>query len=227
MRGAVGTYALALDGDKRPCRVRTSNAGHCLFTRHRRAGARARARRRDAARRATRSPAGASAPSRPTRGALQPDVLPQRLGLAARQRADRAPGFARYGLQDEALRQSSTGLFDASVCFDLHRLPELFCGFARRPGEGPTLYPVACSPQAWASAAVFALLQACLGLDIRGTERRVVFSNPRMPDFLGEIYISGLRVADGSVDLALTRHGEDVGVNVVRREGHVGVMVVR
>ena len=158
-------------------------------------------------------------------GALQPDVLSQRVGVAARQRAV-GVGFARYRLK-EAATTILTGLFEASVCFELHRLPELFCGFPRRPGESPTLYPVSCAPQAWASAVVFALLQACLGLDIRGTERRVVFSNPRMPDFLGEIYISGLRVADGSVDLALTRHGEDVGVNVVRREGHVGVMVVK
>src|SRR5262249_18471365 len=27
----LGTYALALDGNKRPCAVRASNAGHCLF----------------------------------------------------------------------------------------------------------------------------------------------------------------------------------------------------
>ena len=30
------------------------------------------------------------------------------------------------------------GMFDASVVVDLRRLPELFCGFPRRPGEGPT-----------------------------------------------------------------------------------------
>ena len=135
-------------------------------------------------------------------------------------------GLARYGLKDAAVT-ILTGLFDASVCFELHRLPELFCGFPRRPGETPTLYPVSCAPQAWASAVVLALLQACLGLDVRGTERRVVFSNPRMPDFLGEIYISGLRVADASVDLSLTRHDQDVGVNVVRRDGRVGVIVVK
>src|SRR6185437_134523 len=29
---ALGTYVLALDGKKRPCRVRTSNAGHALYT---------------------------------------------------------------------------------------------------------------------------------------------------------------------------------------------------
>ncbi len=64
------------------------------------------------------------------------------------------------------------GLMDASIFFDLHRLPELFCGFPRRPGESPTLYPVACAPQAWASAAVFLLLQASLGLDVFAPERR-------------------------------------------------------
>ena len=36
----IGTYALALDGAKRPCRVRTSNAGPCPVCRHRCAGAR-------------------------------------------------------------------------------------------------------------------------------------------------------------------------------------------
>ena len=28
----MNTYALALDGEKRPCRVRTSNAGQVLLT---------------------------------------------------------------------------------------------------------------------------------------------------------------------------------------------------
>ena len=66
-------------------------------------------------------------------------------------------------------------MFDASQVVDLHRLPELFCGFHRRPGGGPTLYPVACAPQAWAAGAVFMLLQACLGLHVNGTARQVSF----------------------------------------------------
>ena len=80
-----------------------------------------------------------------------------------------AQGLARYGLADQALR-IWTGLFEAGLYFDLHRMPELFCGFAQDPGEGPVLYPVACAPQAWAAASVFLLLQACLGLEVNGRE---------------------------------------------------------
>ena len=65
-----------------------------------------------------------------------------------------------------------TGLFDASLFFDLHRLPELFCGFHRRPGESPTHYPVSCAPQAWASGSALLLLQASLNLRVLGAESR-------------------------------------------------------
>ena len=82
-----------------------------------------------------------------------------------------AAGMARYGHTGQAMRVLA-GLFEASLHFDGHRLPELFCGFPRREGEGPTLYPVACSPQAWAAAAVFCMLQACLGLDIDAGKQR-------------------------------------------------------
>ena len=82
-----------------------------------------------------------------------------------------------------------TGLFDASLFLDLNRLPELFCGFARRPGEGPTLYPVACSPQAWAAAAPFMLLQAVLGLRCDGTDGRVRFDHPVLPAFLEDVQL--------------------------------------
>ena len=120
------------------------------------------------------------------------------------------------------------GLMDASIFFDLHRLPELFCGFPRRPGESPTLYPVACAPQAWASGSVFLLLQASLGLDVVAPERRIVFSKPFLPSFLPQVSLRGLRVGEVSVDLLLTRHNEgDVGVNVLGRNGSVDVAVLK
>ena len=83
----LGTYALALDGGKQPCRVRASNAGHCLFTGIA-AGRRAR-RVADTLIATTFSRAGASGRSAADGGALQPDVVPQRLALAARQCAGR------------------------------------------------------------------------------------------------------------------------------------------
>ncbi len=138
-----------------------------------------------------------------------------------------AAGFARYGLKDSAVMLLA-GLLDASLFFDLHRLPELFCGFPRRPGESPTLYPVACAPQAWASGAVFLLLEACLGLSVSAPEQKVVFSKPVLPAFLPKVSIRDLKVGDAQIDLLLTRHDEgDVGVNVLRRDGTLEVLIFK
>jgi glycogen debranching enzyme len=133
-----------------------------------------------------------------------------------------ALGLSRYRNTDAALAITS-GIFEASRFMELHRLPELFCGFSRRPGEGPTLYPVACSPQAWSAGAAFMLLEACLGMTIDGEERRVSFRYPRLPPFLRWLEIRGLKVGSGSLDLRLERSKRDVSVTVVEREGDVDV----
>lgn len=135
-------------------------------------------------------------------------------------------GLARYGLQDKALR-ILTGLFEASMHFDMHRMPELFCGFPRHPDEGPVLYPVACSPQAWSAASVFVLFQACLGLEISALESQIYFSHPQLPPFLGELRIHNLQVAGATVDLLVARQERDVSVDVLRREGDVQILVVK
>ena len=82
-----------------------------------------------------------------------------------------ALGLARYGLK-HSVEQVFKGLFDAATYMDLRRLPELFCGFRRETRRGPTLYPVACAPQAWASATPFTLLEAALGLEFDAAARR-------------------------------------------------------
>jgi len=109
----------------------------------------------------------------------------------------------------------------------LHRMPELFCGFPQDPGVGPILYPVACAPQAWSAASVFMLFQACLGLEISGHDSRISFTRPRLPASLNELRIHNLEVAGASVDLLIVRHEYDVGVNVLRREGDVQILVVK
>ena len=80
---------------------------------------------------------------------------------------------------------------------------------------------------AWASCAVFLLLETCLGLKINGAERKVTFTDPYLPEFLPELKMKGLRVGDATVDLSLARHESDVGINVIRRRGRVGVIVVK
>jgi glycogen debranching enzyme len=119
-----------------------------------------------------------------------------------------------------------TALLDASIAMDQHRLQELFCGFVRRESEGPALYPVACSPQAWASTSVFYLLQACLGLSFSPNEPRVRIDCPVLPEFMKTVRISNLRVGDAVVDLAFEGHQRDVSVNVLRKTGEVEVAVL-
>jgi glycogen debranching enzyme len=220
---ALGTYALALDGSKRQCQVRTSNAGQCLFTNI----ASDRLARRIA--HTLLEADGYSGWGIRTLAASEVRYNPMSYhngSVWPHDNALIASGLGRYGLKDHVL-QVLTGLFDASLFLDLQRVPELFCGFARRPGEGPTLYPVACAPQAWSAAAVFMLLQACLGLVLRGPGAQVSFSYPVLPEFLQEVRIKNLRVGGGSVDLLLRRHAQDVSINLDHRQGNVEIMMIK
>jgi len=117
-------------------------------------------------------------------------------------------------------------LFDAATYMDLRRLPELFCGFRREKGRGPTLYPVACAPQAWASATPFTLLEAALGLEFDAAHGEIRLRNPRLPAFLNEVVLRDLRLGASSVDLRVRRHGEDVSLEVLRTRGEIRVSIV-
>jgi glycogen debranching enzyme len=219
----LSTYALALDGDKRLCRVRTSNAGQCLFS--------GIASPDHAARlaRTLLAPESFSGWGIRTVAASQSRYNPMGYHTGSVWPHDNAliaQGLAHYGLAENALR-IWTGLFEAGLYFDLHRMPELFCGFPQEPGEGPVLYPVACAPQAWSAASVFLLFQACLGLEINGLEAQIRFTRPQLPASLGELRIHNLEVAGAAVDLLLVRHEHDVGVNVLRREGDVEILLAK
>jgi glycogen debranching enzyme len=217
----LGTYALALDGDKRPCRVRSSNAGHCLF-----AGIADPARAARVARGLTAAGSFSGWGIRTLdSGEVRYNPMSYHNGTVwPHDNALIALGFSRYGFQDASAR-ILTALFEAGNYFELHRMPELFCGFDREPGEGPTPYPVACAPQAWSAGAVFLLVQACLGLSVSAIEPQVAFTRPRLPAFLDELSITGLSVGGAVVDLRLTRQHDDVGVRVLRRDGAVDVLV--
>jgi len=212
-----------LDGEKRPCSVRTSNAGHCLF-----AGIASPERARRTAETllngdgfsgwGIRTVAGSEVRFNPI-SYHNGSIWPHDNALIAH-------GFARYGMKDEALRVM-TCLFETSLFMELHRLPELFCGFHRRAGEPPTGYPVACAPQAWSAAAVYLLLQACLGMTINAPERQIRFTNPSMPPCLNDLRIQNLCVGDALLDLLFERHGDGVEVNTLRREGDVEVLIAK
>src|SRR6266853_57011 len=135
-----------------------------------------------------------------------------------------ASGLSKYGIKDLASRILS-GLLDTSVYVDLHRLSELFCGLHRRAEEGPTVYPVACSPQAWAAASVFLLLQACLGISIDGNRKQVVLDAPYLPENITELWINGLEVKGSRVDLFLECSTDVVRVHVLDNQGKIDVIV--
>jgi glycogen debranching enzyme len=135
-----------------------------------------------------------------------------------------AAGFARYGHKD-AVERVFKGLFDAASYMDLRRLPELYCGFQRGRERGPTLYPVACSPQAWAAGTPIQLLRACLGLEFNPDRNEILLHKPRLPSFLNEVTLRNLRLGQSAVDLMLHRHGNDVSLQVLRNEGQIVVAV--
>jgi glycogen debranching enzyme len=219
----LATYALALDGAKRPCRVRTSNAGHCLFTG---IAEPERARLLADGLFAAEFFSGWGVRTVASSEARYNPMSYHNGSVWPHDNAMLAYGLGRYERTQHVVK-ILTGLFDASLFVDLHRMPELFCGFKRRPGEGPTGYPVACAPQAWAAGAVFMLLQACLGLTIDAPRREIRLLHSLLPPFLERLRITDLRVGEASVDLLVDRHAFDVGVNVLRREGDVRIVEIR
>jgi glycogen debranching enzyme len=135
-----------------------------------------------------------------------------------------AAGLARYGFTRPAALLADA-LFEASSYFEMNRLPELLCGLHRRSGEGPTLYPVACSPQAWSAGAAFMLLEAALGFSLDAVQRRVVFRQPKLPESMSFLAMERLQLADSTVDLVLERRAQNIHVEVLRRTGDVDVVV--
>ncbi|MGI8959662.1 MAG: amylo-alpha-1,6-glucosidase [Bryobacteraceae bacterium] len=215
------TYALALDGRKKPCKVKTSNAGHCLFS-------------------------GIADPM--SVGIVTRTLMSEQSfsGWGIRTVADGesrynpmsyhdgsvwphdnaliSAGFARYGFNQESLCVLNS-LLAASGFFEGQRLPELFCGFERSAGKAPTQYPVACSPQAWASGAALMLVQSCLGLWINAPARRVVLSRPCLPNHIPRLEIHDLWINDSCIDLLIRSDAKSVSVSIQKQTGQLEVIL--
>jgi glycogen debranching enzyme len=218
----LSTYALALDGAKKPCRVVASNAGHALF-----AGIAdpARARRVAATLLGGACFSGWGVRTAAVSAARYNPMSYHNGSVWPHDNAVIALGFARYGLKAEVLKIFQ-GLFEAAGYMDLRRLPELFCGFPWRRLNAPTLYPVACIPQAWASATVFALVQASLGLEFDQSGGEIRFDRPLLPEFLDQLHLRGLQAGDGATDVLIRRNQGAVALNITRRQGRVPIVVL-
>lgn len=217
----LGTYALALDGNKEPCLVRSSNAGHTLLAGIVPEGY---AETLVQTLMARESFSGWGIRTIATTAARYNPMSYHNGSVWPHDNALIALGLAHYGFKHEAERVFEA-LFDASTYFDLRRLPELFCGFARRRNQGPTLYPVACSPQAWAAAAPLTLVQACLGLRIRTTLGTVGLYRPMLPAFLDQVTIRGLTCGSVKLDMQFRRAGDQVSMHVLHATGDARVTI--
>jgi glycogen debranching enzyme len=218
----ISTYALALDGQKRPCKVRTSNAGQCLYT--------GIASTDHAGRVAETLFQAESFNGWGVRtvacGEKRYNPISYHNGsIWPHDNSLIAAGLARYGFKSLA-GKVLMALLDLSTMVEMHRLPELFCGVDRREGEGPTLYPVACSPQAWAAAAPFLILQGCLGISINAERKRILFDDPYLPEGIPNLAIHELRCGGTSVDLFLERRNDSVLVHKTGASSAVEIVTI-
>lgn len=133
-----------------------------------------------------------------------------------------AAGLRRYGFLNQ-MEQLFTGLFEAAQHFPYQRLPELFCGFARRPTGEPVRYPIACDPQAWAVGAMFMFLQAALGLSC--SRKGLQVTKPMLPGWLRELTVQNMRVRGGTVDLRFSRSRGVTRCELLRKEGRFTVSI--
>ncbi len=213
-----GYYGMAIDGEGALCSVLGSNPGHLLYV-----GLPAPERARQVIARllsgkfatgfGLRTLASGEARYNPM-SYHNGSVWPHDTALCVQ-------GLANYGERDGVVRLMSH-LFETAAHFEM-RLPELFCGFPRSAGEPPVAYPVACLPQAWAAGAVFMMLQACLGLKVKGAERRVEIADPRLPIGIDRLVVEDLRVGPHRVTLTF----EDVDGKVVVRAPEVEGVTLR
>ena len=216
-----GYYAMALDSDKRPADAIGSNAGQCLWT-----GIASPARARSVAERllspdlfsgwGIRTYASGQAGYNPL-GYHTGTVWPHDTSLVA-------AGLKRYGLHEEANKVVSS-VFEAAQQFPEFRLPELFCGFDRETSPQPVPYPVACSPQAWAAGAPFLFLQTMLGLQAHAERGELELFRPNLPDWLGKVTLTNLRVGDAAVDLLFHRWRGTTSAEVLRKVGDISVTI--
>ncbi|HTW87859.1 MAG TPA: glycogen debranching N-terminal domain-containing protein, partial [Candidatus Binataceae bacterium] len=214
-----GMVALALDFDKQPCRVMTSNGAHCLAT-------------------GLLDPE----PARALAERLLSDEMFSGWGvrtLSAREsrynpmsyhngsiwphdNAIAAAGLATLNGRRGVLRILE-GLLKAAVPLHAGSLPELFCGFRRDDRLGPVPYPVACQPQAWSTASILMIVQAMLGIKVNGFEHKLVIDSPAMPEWLDWIKIEHLRVGAGTASIVVRRTPEVPAIEILDKQGPISV----
>jgi glycogen debranching enzyme len=214
-------FVIALDGDKNQCDIKSTNAGQCLFSNI------ADPEKAEITFKTLLGEDMFSGWGIRTVSSSEINYNPMSYhngSIWPHDNALIAYGMQRYG-HKKGVNKIFNAMMDTSLYMEDKRLPELFCGFKRRPAEGPTAYPVACSPQAWAVASVFMMIQSCLGIEIDAKENILCFNNPTLPDFMDVIEIKDLRIKNGSIDFIAEKNQGSVAIKVMRKTCDINVIV--
>ena len=222
-RDALDSYALALDGEGKPCEVLASNAGQCLWT-----GIVPPERAQRLARTLLDQPMFSGWGIRTlAEGEVRYNPLSYHDGSVwPHDNALIARGLSRYGCMKEAVRVFNA-FSESATLLPLHRLPELYCGFRKVSNLGPVPYPVACSPQAWAVGSIYMMLAALLGMDIDARRRTLLFRSSKLPREVKGLHISNWHVGGGLCDLEFHRHGDDIALHVAEKPEGWTVMTMK
>jgi glycogen debranching enzyme len=216
-----GYFALALDGNGQTVDSITSNPGHCLGL-----GILSPEKARSVAER-LQAPdmfsgwgirtLSRNSPAYNPMGYHVGSVWPHDNGLIA-------AGLRSIGYTDQAL-EIAKGIFDMTSVQPYQCPPELFCGFERTPTNRPVRYPVACSPQAWATGTVFQLLQIMVNLvpDVPNNCLRIV--QPTLPDSVSYLSLKNFKIGHTLLDLEFERSQDATACRVVRKRGNLRVII--
>jgi len=135
-----------------------------------------------------------------------------------------ALGLRSLGLIDQAL-EVFQGLLDMTLQQPYQRPPELFCGYDRSGNSSPVQYPVACTPQAWATGSVFQLLQMMVNLVPDAPNNCLRIIDPALPESINQLSLHNLRVGTTLLDLEFERSGNTTACRVAKKRGNLRVVI--
>jgi glycogen debranching enzyme len=213
--------ALALDGDGNQVDSITSNPGHCLhlgiFTPEKAYSVAER----------LRAPDMFNGWGIRTLSSLSPAYNPMGYHIGSVWPHDNsliAMGLRSLGLIDQAI-EVFEGLFDMTSYQPYQRPPELFCGYERNGDNAPVQYPVACTPQAWATGSIFQLLQMMVNLVPDAPNNCLRIIDPALPESINRLSLHNLKVGPTILDLEFERSGSTTACRVAKKRGNLRVVI--
>lgn len=213
--------ALALDGEGNQVDSITSNPGHCLHL-----GILTPERASSVAER-LRAPDMFNGWGIRTLSSLSPAYNPMGYHIGSVWPHDNsliAMGLRSLGLAEQAL-EVSQGLLDMTLTQSYQRPPELFCGYERNGDNTPVQYPVACTPQAWATGSIFQLLHMMVNLVPDAVNNCLRIIDPALPESIDQLSLHNLRVGTTLLDLEFERSGSTTACRVARKRGNLRVVI--